>query len=444
MKDLWSEQRKYQGWLDVELALLRARVKLGQLEPGVYESIAQHASFSVERVEAIDTEINHDLISLVQTVQESLTAAGYGEYSREVHKGITSFDTEDPALMLRLGESARIILAALDRLYVELLNLAHKHKTTMMIARTHGQYAEPDSFGRLCLVFADQQHNNLMRLRSCIDEELIWAKFSGAIGNYAGLDPELERLVLEELGLMPVDVSTQIVQRDHHASYLNVLAVIASTIEQLARTLWEMSRSDVGEVREPFGKKQKGSSAMAHKKNPIMLERMIGMAKMVRAKSQTLMEVISTPECRDISQSCVEREVYPDATSYTHYMIVKMTNIVRGLEVSQGKMKENLERTLGVWASQQIRIALIDAGVSYEEAYRFMQERCFAATQDGKHLNQCLDASSIQLNGQHIDIINLLGGWAVRVERFFDAWEYTKDGIEAIFERFPTSTPSGG
>lgn len=436
MRELWSEESKYQYWLKVEMALLKVRVARGELSHSDYERIQQCASFSVARINELDAEIHHDLVAFVTNVQESLEQAGDGNLKGEIHKGITSYDTEDPALMLMLRKSVHLIKGALTELKTALLNRAREHKTTLYCARTHGQDAEPDTFGRLLLVFVEEMDLALHELDHILANILSVAKFSGAVGTYAGLDPDLETDVLYALGLKPVTVSTQIVQRNRHATYLSWIANTGACIEQMARTFWEMMRSGVGELKEARGKKQKGSSAMAHKRNPILSERLMGMARMLRSYANTGLENIATPECRDISQSSVERMIFPDATSLLYYILKTATKLVTSLEVLADRMRENLSQgTYGVWASQPVRVALIEAGVDTDTAYSYVQQLSFKAVDERIQLFMLLQGEKIPDDSENRTGALVIGD--AKLDKIFDPWLYIKDGIEAIFARFP-------
>lgn len=435
MRELWSEESKYRYWLRVEMALLNVRVARGELARPDYEHICQYASFSVARINELDQELHHDLNAFVANVQESLEQAGHGNLKGEIHKGITSYDTEDPAVMLMLRKSTFLIKEALLELRTALLSRAREHQTTLYCARTHGQDAEPDTFGRLLLGFVEEMDLALSELSHIQVNVLPVAKFSGAVGTYAGLDPYLETEVLRELGLKPVLVSTQIVQRGRHATYISWIANTGACIERMARTFWEMMRSGVGELREPRGKKQKGSSAMAHKKNPILTERLMGQARLLRSYANIALENVATPECRDISQSSVERMIFPDSTSLLYYMLKTATKVVTGLEVLADRMKENLSQTYEVWASQPVRIALIEAGIDTEVAYRYVQALSFKAVDERTQLHVLLQGEIIPNDPENRTGSLVIGD--IKLVEIFDPWLYIQKGIETIFTRFP-------
>lgn len=429
MRQLWGrEETKFEFWLKVELAILKARVQLGDLSPEAFGAIKRNASFTVARINELEAEFDQDMIAFVVAVQEALTAAGAGEFASEFHKGVTSYDIEDPALMLMLREANTTVLVELIKLREVLLQKALEHQWTFMIARTHGQYAEPTTFGQILLVFAGAVERSITRLEQA---ELNEGKISGAVGTYAGINPELEVLALRELGLEPAAAETQILQRDRHAAYLADLAIAAATIEQMSRTFWEMMRSDVRELQEPRSERQRGSSAMSHKKNPILTERLMGMARLLRGYAHAAMENVATPEARDISQSSVERHIFPDATALVHYMASRAANLVARLVVFKDRMRDNLEnKTLGVWATQQVRIALMGVGVSYEAAYVYTQQAAFSAVDRDVHMKKIL--SEIPLSREDSRTARDILGEEMLV-RCFDADAYIRPGIAAIF-----------
>ncbi len=429
MRHLWlREETKFEFWLKVELAILKARVQLGDLSIEAFNAISKNASFTVARVNALEAEFDQDMIAFVVTVQESLAAAGVGKFAPELHKGVTSYDVEDPALILMLREANTLVLEELRRLRDALAQKAREHQWTLMIARTHGQYAEPTTFGQLLLVYAEAVQRSIARLEQAEFKE---GKISGAVGTYAGINPEIEYLALRELGLAPARAETQILQRDRHAAYLADLAVAAATIEQMCRTFWEMMRSDAHELEEPRSERQRGSSAMSHKKNPILTERLMGLARLIRGYAHTAMENVATPEGRDISQSSVERHIFPDATALVHYMAARATNLVARLVVFKDRMRDNLEnRTHGVWATQQVRIALMDAGIPYDAAYVYTQQAAFNAVERDAHMQEVLSGMPIFREDPRT-AKDILGEG--KLVRCFDADAYVRQGISVIF-----------
>lgn len=433
---LWSEEEKFSTWLKVELAFLRARAETGDLNQSDYRMIEKHASFDINRINELEAEIQHDMIAFVMSIQESLEKAGVGQLKEEFHKRLTSYDIEDPALVLMLRESALLIHGQLVYFQQSLKTLALKHKLSLMITSTHGQFAEPGTFGELVLVYYEQATRNMRRLERVIDEELSEGKISGAVGNYSGIDPKLERLALSYLDLKPAAAETQILQRDRHATYMSVLAIISSSIQQMAETFWIRMHSMVGELQEGRKPKQRGSSAMPQKRNPILTEKLKGMARLVRANLQASLENIATPEWRDISQSNVERHIFPDATSQTFHMLLGATRLVDNLVVNEKRMAENLfVNSLGVWATQRVRNAMMDAGVEYNVAYEYTQKCAFLATDNRLHLLTYL--KSLPLSGLDESTAEDVLGVKV-LDNFFDPVACVKSlrkGLNKMFRK---------
>jgi len=429
---LWSEQNKKQMWLGVEIAFLAARVTFGSLSSEAYSAIRTHAKVDLARMDELEAEFSHDMIAFVVAVQESLEKAGAGQYASEFHKLLTSYDIEDPAMVMLLRRAVALDIDALSALEDTLRIKAKEHKWTLMIARTHGQYAEPDTFGHLLLVYAEAIQRGRERLQHALSHELAEAKISGAVGNYPGLKPAMEAHALDLLGLKPAKAETQILQRDRFAAVLSAIAVAGATIEQICRTFWEMMRSEIHELEEPRGTKQRGSSRMAYKKNPIATEQLQGLARLLRGYQLAALENVATPDCRDISQSSVERHILPDATALLHYMAFKLTKLVGGLAVFPDRMCKNLDDTHGVWAAQPIRDALMEAGVPYNDAYEYTQHTGFRAAQVGMPFLDYLRSKTIS-EADRRTALDILG--EERLRSFFDPKAYIQDGIEHIFSQ---------
>ena len=435
MKSLWSdEENKFKYWLKVELAVLRAKMEMGTISNDTYEKIEKSASFNVERIKELEVVYEHDMIAFITNVQEFIEQAGYGNIKEEFHKGVTSYDIEDPAMVLLLRRSTLEISGELKKLIETIWQKAEEHKWTLMISRTHGQYAEPSTFGHLLKVSQREFERNRERLGIVFKTDLSEGKISGAVGIYGGIDPKLEELALQEISLNPAKAETQILQRDRHASLLSTLAIIAGSVERLCRTFWEMMRSDVGELQEPRKEKQRGSSAMPQKKNPILTERLMGMPRLIRAYANAAMENMATPEGRDISQSSVERHIFPDSLCLTHYMLIKLNGLISNLVVFPEKMEKRLkEETFGVWAAQRVRIALMEAGISYSESYDYVQRASFFATEKGIHLSHVLKSTEISVmsgNNQRTgeDVIG-----KEKIQECFDPIKYIHAGVEKVF-----------
>lgn len=432
MQRLWADERvKFEYWLKVELAILRAQATLGQITWSAVNEIEKAADFDLARIHELDAEINHDLIAFVKAVQEKLVENGAEKHKDLFHKIPTSYDIEDPAQIMMLREASQLICTELFALETILKKRAREHRWTLMIARTHGQYAQPDTFGHLLLVFGEAVGRSVRRFEWILNLELSEAKISGAVGNYAEISPEIEKLALGFLKLKPARAETQILQRDRHAALLSTIAIAGATIEQMSRTFWEMMRSDTRELEEPRKPKQRGSSAMGHKKNPILTEQFMGLPRLLRGYALAAIENIATPEWRAIEQSSVERHILPDATSLLHYQAVKATKFVERLVVFPDRMLHNLNvRTHGVWASQRIRNALMSAGVDYDTAYEYIQRISFLAVDTKTHLRDLLVTETLTATDARtaVEILD-----HDQVDQFFDAHSYVEQGTKHLF-----------
>lgn len=433
MARLWlREETRLEYWLKVELAFLEARAACGDIPRQAYIAIRDNAKINVARMKEIEDEVGHDMIAFVKMIQESLVAAGVGQYKEFFHELLTSYNTEDPAMILMLRVATEYILKELSALQVALRDRAREHRQTYMIMRSHGQFAEPSVFGHLLLVFANAIGRSIRRLETVYHEELVEANISGAVGSYGEIDPELEQHTAILLGLRPALAETQILQRDRHAALMTAIAIAGASIEQMALTLWEMSRSEVREVQEPRKKKQRGSSAMAHKINPIGLEQLKGLPRKLRGDMHAAMENIATPEARDISQSSVERHILPDATSLLHYMAVRATSIIKGLVVFPDRMIRNLEvASFRLWAGQPVRTALMKAGVDYDTAYEYVQAASFAAVDRGNDFLDALFKTPLSASDNQPGVYMLD---QTTLERCFDYTQYVGRGIDHIFK----------
>lgn len=443
MSDLWDESNKYSYWLQLELTVLLIRARKGEITRACYNFIKKHATFDVDEINRIDKDIRHDLLAFCQSVQNHLMAAGIKlgrsrqhmqRWIAEFHKKTTSYDTEDPATILILRASCQLIRVRLIELRETIVVLARKHKGTLMVASTHGVFAKPDTFGRLLLTFVEDFDKCIERLNWIERYELSQAKLSGAVGNYGGLNPAEEKAVLAELGLTPVGASTQIVQRDRHAMYLCTLAVVGGCLERMARVLWEMTRSESRQIQEPRSRNQKGSSAMPHKKNPIGLEQLQGIAILLRGYAGMSLETISTPDCRAISQSIVERHSFPDSTYILYYGLGRATAIIKDLVVFPARMKELLMvESCQLWASEDLKVALLENGVDSEVAYRYVQELSFEAWETRVTLSSLLDRL---IGDTKLSAIKLLR--KPRIKQIFDPWYSLthEGGLQTIYQRF--------
>jgi adenylosuccinate lyase len=369
MGALWNQEAQFQSWLDVELAACAAWSEAtGRIPPEDVETLRREAGFDVGRIKEIEKETKHDVVAFTRAVSESLD----GPEKRWVHYGLTSTDVVDTAYMVRLREASALIEEALERLSEALAARAREHKRTPMMGRTHGVHAEPTSFGlKLALFYAEVQRQRERFARAA--EEMRVGKLSGAVGTFAHIPPEVERLTCEELGLRPAPLSTQVLQRDRHAHYVSVIAGIGATLEKMAVEVRHLQRSEVREAEEFFGAGQKGSSAMPHKRNPVGSENISGCARLLRGYVTSEHQTVALWHERDISHSSVERVVLPDATTLVHYALHRFAGIIEELTVYPENMKRNMERTHGLWASQRLLLKLVEAGLSREAAYDLVQ-----------------------------------------------------------------------
>ncbi|BBL78419.1 adenylosuccinate lyase [Rubrobacter xylanophilus] len=371
---LWTEEAKYGAWLEVELAVCRARAKLGEIPQEEVRELSERAGFSVERIREIEAETNHDVIAFVSAVQERVASP----VARHLHFGLTSSDVLDTAGALQLRRALDLILGQARSLARLLCAMALEHRGTVMVGRTHGVHAEPTVFGHKLAVWAFEMERNLRRLERARETAAV-GKISGAVGTYASVDPRVEALVCEELGLGCEPASTQIVQRDRHAEVLAALAVLGSTLEKIALEIRGAQRTEVRELAEPFGRGQKGSSAMPHKRNPILCERLCGMARLLRGYAQVGFEDNALWQERDISHSSAERVVLPDATILAYYMLRTTRRVLEGLEVDVKRMRGNLNLGGGIVFSGRVLLALVEAGMSRDDAYALVQRAAMRA-----------------------------------------------------------------
>ncbi|MEI0486229.1 adenylosuccinate lyase [Brachyspira intermedia] len=367
MGELWSLQNEFQVMLDVEIAACEAMAEIGEIPAEAVKNIKEKATFTVERIAEIEKETNHDIISFVTAVQENV-----GEGGQYIHKGLTSSDVKDTALAVMMKRSAEIILDDLKRLSEVLLRRAKEHKYTPCIGRTHGIHAEPMTLGLKFILWYDENERNIKRVEEA-KKQVSVGKLSGAVGTYSNIDPRIEEIVCKKLGIEADKVSTQIIQRDRHAQYLTTLAIVASSLEKFSTEIRNLQRTDIREAEEYFSEKQKGSSAMPHKRNPITCERISGLARIVRGNALASMEDITLWHERDISHSSVERVILPDSTIAVDYAINKFIDIVDKLLIYPEAMKANIEKTGGLIFSQRILISLVNKGIDRDNAYRWVQ-----------------------------------------------------------------------
>jgi len=377
MAAVWSDQARLGHWLRIEVLACGAWNRLGLIPQGDLDAIRARASFTIERVIELERVTNHDVAAFVQCVAESVGPAG-----RWIHYGMTSSDLLDTALALQLRAASDLLLARLERLLGVVKRRALEHRGTVMMGRTHGVHAEPITFGHKLALWAfelDRDRDRLRRAREVVSV----GKVSGVVGTYARVDPRVEEYVCGELGLRPAEASSQIIQRDRHAEFMAALAITAASLEKFALEIRHLARTEVREVEEPFGSGQKGSSAMPHKRNPIVCERVCGLARVVRGNLQASLENVALWHERDISHSSVERVILPDSTTLVDYMLHLFTGVMEGLRVFPERMRRNIEATGGAVLSQGVLLALIEKGMSREEAYRVVQHAAAAAWDEG-------------------------------------------------------------
>jgi adenylosuccinate lyase len=370
---VWNEEAKYRAWLRVELAVCRARAQLGEIPAEEVEELERRADFSVERIHEIEAETQHDVIAFVSVVAEMA-----GDVARHLHFGLTSSDVLDTAGALQLKRTLDLIHGETRELALLLCEMALEYRGTVMVGRTHGVHAEPTTFGHKLAVWAFEMERNLERVAHAREVAAV-GKISGAVGTYANVDPKVEAIALPELGLTPAPASTQILQRDRHAEVLCTLAVLGSTLEKIALEIRGAQRTEVRELAEPFGRGQKGSSAMPHKRNPILSERLCGMARLLRGNAAAGLENNALWQERDISHSSAERVILPDSTILAFYMLRTAQRILRGLQVDAERMVENLNLGGGIVFSGQVLLALVETGMSRDRAYEVVQDAAMRA-----------------------------------------------------------------
>ncbi len=384
MSRIWTDENKFAIWLRVEVLACEALHKLGDIPAADLQRIQKRAKFDVARIDEIEREVNHDVIAFLTNVAEYV-----GPSARFIHKGLTSSDVIDTALAVQMVQAADLLIAGIKTLRKAIAAQARKHKFTPMIGRSHGIHAEPITFGLKMALMYDEFGRALARLQTARETVRV-GQLSGAVGTHAHLDPKVEAYVCKKLGLNVAPISTQILQRDLHAEYLTALALVAGSIERWAMEFRHLQRTEVREVEEYFGKDQKGSSAMPHKRNPILGERLCGLARLIRGYALTGLENVPLWHERDISHSSAERVALPDATIALDYMISKLEFVVRTLTVFPENMKRNLELTHGLIHSQQVLLMLTEKGVSREIAYRVVQRNAMRAWETGEHLKDLL------------------------------------------------------
>lgn len=386
---IWTEENKYKAWLEVEVLACEAWAELGHIPKEDVQAIREKASFDIERIYEIEQETRHDVVAFTRTVSESL-----GEERKWVHYGLTSTDVVDTALSYLLKQANDVIRKDIENFIDVLKEKATEHKHTVMMGRTHGVHAEPTTFGLKLGLWYEEMKRNLQRFNDAA-YGVEFGKLSGAVGTYANIDPFVEKYVCEHLGLTPAPLSTQTLQRDRHAAYVSALALIATSIEKFATEIRGLQKTETREVEEFFRKGQTGSSAMPHKRNPIASENMSGMARVLRGHMVTAYENVSLWHERDISHSSAERIILPDATIALNYMLNRFSNVVKNLTVFPENMRRNIDKTFGVIFSQRVLLALIEKGLSREDAYGIVQPLAMKAWETEVHFRDLLQANDI-------------------------------------------------
>ena len=418
MGRIWSDQRRYETWLLVETAAAEAMAAAGIVPPDAARDIRERGAFDIARIDEIEQTTQHDVIAFTTAVAEKVGPSG-----RWIHFGLTSSDVIDTAQALQMREACDVILADLEQLGDAIRDRAIEHRRTPMIGRTHGVHAEPMTFGlKLALWFAevDRDRERVRRARATISV----GKLSGAVGTFAHLPPAIEADVCQRLGLEPAAVASQVIQRDRHAELLATLAITAASLEKFALEIRGLQKTEIGEVEEPFGKGQKGSSAMPHKRNPIGCEQIVGLARLIRGNAHAALENVALWHERDISHSSVERVILPDSFIALDHMLRRFTRIVRGMAVNLDRMRENLNRSRGVVFSGTVLLELARKGVSREQAYEWVQRNAMRSFEEQRDFKALLLADP--------DVSRALT--AVEIERAFDLDEQLKH-VDHIFDR---------
>ncbi|MEN6441382.1 MAG: adenylosuccinate lyase [Syntrophobacter sp.] len=418
MGRIWTLENKYRKWLDVELAVCEALCEAGRIPPEDFANIKEKANFDIKRIEEIELETQHDVIAFLTSVAEFV-----GPSARFVHEGLTSSDVLDTSLGLLLTEASDLLLQDMDKLLAVLRKRAFEYKDTVQMGRSHGIHAEPVTFGLKIAVWYSEMERNLARLRDA-RESIRVGKISGAVGTFANISPEIEASVCQKLGLNAAAVSTQIIQRDRHAHFFTTLALIGCSVEKIATEIRLLQHTEIREVEEYFAAGQKGSSAMPHKRNPIASENLSGLARLLRGNAMSAMENVPLWHERDISHSSVERVIAPDSTILLDYILCRLTRVLDRLTVYPDNMKNNLESTGNLFFSQQVLLALVDKGVSREDAYRMVQRNAMSVWAKRGELRQELKSDP--------EVARLLS--PSEIDGLFDL-KYHLKHVDTIFRR---------
>ena len=427
MSRIWSDEGKLATWLEVELAATAAWAELGVVPADAAAALAEKATAPTpERVAELEATLHHDTAAFVDAVAE-----GLGEEGRWFHYGLTSSDVVDTALALQIREAGRLILEEIDRAFAAVIARAEEHRTTLTIGRTHGVHAEPTTFGMKLAGWAFELDRGRRRVARGLEGMRV-GKLSGAVGTYAATDPELERIACERLGLEPAPTSTQILQRDRHAELLAALAVVASSLDKFALEIRHLARTEVAEVQEPFGQGQKGSSAMPHKRNPVVAERICGLARVVRGAALVGLENVALWHERDISHSSAERVVIPDAFLALDYMLDRFTWLMDGLVVREERMRRNLEASYYLFFSQRVLLALVESGLSRDDAYRLVQRNAMRAWDEELDFRELVRADDEIAGRVDLDAVFDLDAYTRHVDTVFTRLHALADTKEPV------------
>ncbi|MFP4198361.1 MAG: adenylosuccinate lyase [Halanaerobium sp.] len=418
MEAVWSEERKYEIWLEIEIAILKARAEMGDIPVSAAEKVEQEAKIDLRRIKEIEAETRHDMIAFIEGISENL-----GEESRFIHEGVTSSDIKDTARAMQMQQACELILEDLEALKETLGKKALADKDTIMVGRTHGVHAEPITWGLKVLNWYQEIERQITRFQQ-LKKVVAVGQISGAVGTFATIEPEVEERVCKILGLKNSKVSSQILQRDRHADFIERIALAAASIEKFATEIRNLQRTDILEVEEGFRKGQKGSSAMPHKKNPIVCERLSGLARVIRGNVVPALENITLWHERDLTHSSVERVILPDSSVLLDYMLTKFKGVMEELVVNEDNMKLNLEKTLGLTFSQRLMLALVEKGLRREEAYELAQRNAMTAWEEKKDYRELIAADP--------EIKKYLE--EEELDQIFDWKSYLKN-INQIFER---------
>ncbi len=418
IKKIWDDYNRYSLWLEIELAAAEAMEKLKIIPKGVVKKVRSRAKINPKRILQIETKVKHDIIAFLTSITEKV-----GKEARYLHKGMTSSDVLDTCFNLQLKQSGEILLKDIDELLKSIKKQAIKHKYTLCIGRSHGIHAEPTTFGLKLLTFYQEFLRNKKRLENSV-KEISTCAISGAVGTFANIDPRVESYVAKKLKLIIEPISTQIIPRDRHAQFFSTLAIIASSIERFAIEIRHLQRTEVLEVEEFFAKKQKGSSAMPHKKNPILSENLTGLARLIRASVMPALENVALWHERDISHSAVERNIGPDTTIALDFALNRLSNVIKNLNIYPKNMKKNLDITNGIFFSQRVLLELTNVGFTREQSYKMVQKNALKAWKENSSFYKKIIADKKIINKLPVN----------KIKKLFDFSYHTKK-INIIFKR---------